>query len=400
MEAAAQIPEHESGRALLDEVIREIAPIVRPPGSDGERGAAELVAERLRGEGCRVEIETHPIHGAFWSPIAALSALAVAGGAAALSGRRALGAVLGAVAGAGLVDEITCRSYLPRRLLGRRRTAWNVVAETGDPGAQRTVVVMAHHDAAQSGLVFHPGPQRWIGEHFPKVIESSDTAAPMWWPTFAAPGLVALGAASGRRGATKTGMALAATTVAAMADIGRRGAVPGANDNLTGVAVLVALARRLREKPVPGLRVVLLSAGAEESLQEGIRGFAERHFAGLPRESTWFVNVDTLGCPILVLLEGEGALRMEEYDEGFKDRVAACAERAGIPLRRGMRARTSTDGVVPMRAGFPTATLVSMNAWKALDNYHWPSDVPDNVELGTVEHALALCDAVVRELGT
>jgi Zn-dependent M28 family amino/carboxypeptidase len=187
-------------------------------------------------------------------------------------------------------------------------------------------------------------------------------------------------------------------TALLMADIGRRKAVPGANDNLTGVAVLVGLAESLRERPVKGLRVILLSAGAEETLQEGMRGYADRHFDEFDRDKTWFLNIDSVGCPELTLLEAEGPFKMREYPEGFKDLVARAAERAGVPLRRGMRARTSTDGVVPLRAGFPTATLVSINEFKSIDNYHWPTDVPDNVNLDTVEHALRLADVVVREL--
>src|SRR6266508_1039493 len=88
-----------------------------------------------------------------------------------------------------------------------------------------------------------------------------------------------------------------------MVDIGRRPAVPGANDNLSGVAALAALARALRDRPLEGLRVLLVSAGAEEALQEGIRGFARAHFPRLPRGSTWFVNLDTIGSGRLVLLE-------------------------------------------------------------------------------------------------
>ena len=272
----------------------------------------------------------------------------------------------------------------------------NVVAERGDAGAGRTLVVMAHHDAAQSGLIFHPGPQRWIGTKFPSVIENNDTAAPLWWPVVIGAGLVALG---GRR-TRRVGRVMCALTAFFMGDIGRRRAVPGANDNLTGVAVLVGLEERLRERPAEGLRVILLSAGAEETLQEGIRGYAERHFGELPRESTWFLNVDSVGSPELTLLEGEGPFRMREYTESFKDLVARAADGAGVPLRRGMRARTSTDGVVPLRAGFPTATLVSINEFKSIDNYHWPSDVPENVDLGTVQQALTLAEAVVRALET
>jgi hypothetical protein len=364
---------------MLDEVIRALAPIERPPGSAGERQAAEWLAERLGG----AELEEHPIHGGFWAPIGLLSAIAALGNRP-----------LAAAAALGLVDEIDCGSYVFRKALGRRRTAVNVVAERGDPDAERTVVVMVHHDAAQSGLIFHSGPQRWIGTHFPQVIENNDTAAPMWWPAVLGPLLVAFG---GRR-LRRVGRLLSAGTALFMADIGRHKAVPGANDNLTGVAVLVGLAGRLRDRPVGGLRVILLSAGAEETLQEGIRGYAERHFADLPRDSTWFLNIDSVGCANLTMLEGEGPFRMREYSEPFKDLVDRVADRAGVPLRRGIRARTSTDGTVPLRAGFPTATLVSLNELKSIDNYHWPTDVPDNVNLDTVEQALTLAEGVVREL--
>ena len=364
---------------MLDEVIRALAPIERPPGSPGERRAAEWLADRLGG----ARIETHPVHGGFWKPIGLLSAIAAAGNRA-----------LAAAAAILLVDEIDCGSYACRNALGRRATAVNVIAERGDPAGTRTLVVMAHHDAAQSGLIFHSGPQRWIGRHFPQVIERSDTAPPLWWPVVIGAALAAVG---GRR-LRRIGRGVSAVNALIMADIGRRKAVPGANDNLTGVAVLVGLEERLRDSPVHGLRVILLSAGAEETLQEGIRGYAERHFGDLPRDTTYFLNVDSVGSPYLTLLEGEGPFRVREYTESFKDLVAGVADRAGVPLRRGLRARTSTDGTVPLRAGYPTATLVSINEFKTIDNYHWPTDVPDNVNLDTVEQALTLAEAVARAL--
>ena len=76
----------------------------------------------------------------------------------------------------------------------------------------------------------------------------------------------------GLRALRLAGTAISAGYTAAMIEIGLRATVPGANDNLTGVAVLLSLARALSERggPTPGLRVVLLSAGAEESHQEGM----------------------------------------------------------------------------------------------------------------------------------
>ena len=98
-----------------------------------------------------------------------------------------------------------------------------------------------------------------------------------------------------------------------VADVWRSETVTGANDNLSGVAGLVGLAELLRERPLPGLRVLLVSCGAEETLQDGIRAFLASHRDELEPERTVFVNLDTVGSPHLVLLEAEGPVRMEPY---------------------------------------------------------------------------------------
>jgi Zn-dependent M28 family amino/carboxypeptidase len=196
----------------------------------------------------------------------------------------------------------------------------------------------------------------------------------------------------------RLGRVLGLTTVAMLMDIARSPAVPGANDNLSGVAVLVAIADQLKRRPVEGVRVILASCGSEESLQGGIRPFMERHAPGLPVESTSFLNFDTVGSPRLVLLEGEGPLVMEDYPGGLRDTVADCATAAGIKLRRGQRARSSTDSVIPGRYGYPTATLTSFDQNKCLSNYHWPTDVPENLDYDIVADAAALGELVIRRL--
>jgi hypothetical protein len=41
-----------------------------------------------------------------------------------------------------------------------------------------------------------------------------------------------------------------------------------------------------------------------------------------------------------------------------------------------------------------------MNAWKGLDHYHRPTDVPENVDYSTVESALELTEALARRLAS
>ena len=232
---------------------------------------------------------------------------------------------------------------------------------------------------------------------FPGLLERIDTSLPLWWLVLSAPLLVAFGAATRRRGVLAAGIAGSVVATAAFEDIAHSPIVPGANDNLSGVAALVALADRLRS--LQGLRVLLVSCGAEEVLQGGIYGFVARWRDQLDREQTWFLNLETVGSPELIMLEGEGPIVMEDYhDRSFRDLVARAAAQAGAPVRRGMRSRVSTDAVIPSRAGYPTATLTSIDRYKALSNYHKPSDTPENVDYRTVRQAVAVAEAVAQEL--
>jgi hypothetical protein len=325
----------------------------------------------------------------------------LAAGALHLSGRgRLRAALLAAASSALLIDDVSNGRRLWRRLTARRKRTWNVIATAGDRTAERTVVVLAHHDAAPTGRVFDQSFQRWLARRFPSVIARTDTALPLWWPVVSGGLLVAAGAALGSRRLTTSGTAMAALVIGLAADVARSPVVPGANDNLSAVAALVALAEGLDDAPPRALRVLLVSCGAEEVIQGGIYAFARTHFPRLPRESTWFVNLDTIGSPELLLVEGEGPFRMEDYcDSGFRELIARAARRAGLPLRRGVRARASTDAVVPSRAGYPTATFASWEPdTKLLSNYHLMSDTPENLCFDTVARAVEVVRAVIGAL--
>jgi len=345
--------------------------------------------------GCQARIEEERAHGTYWWPMGLLCALA---GAAALTGRRARALGAGAFAAAAIADDITGGRQWFRRLMLPSRPTWNVVAVAGDADAQRTAVVVAHHDAAHTSLLFSPAPSAFVGERFPALLERTDTTPPLMWPVIGGPLLVAAGALLGARGVRTAGAVLALGAAASFAEIGLRGVVPGANDNLSGVATLIGLARRLADQPVDGLRVLLVSTGSEESFMEGMQAFGRRHFASLPADRTHVICVDTVGSPELVMLEGEGMLWMNDYPKGFKDFVAECARRAGLHLRRGLRFRNATDALIALRAGYPTVMLGSVNRYKLPDNYHWRTDVPDNVDFATTSDAVALCDEVIRKL--
>jgi hypothetical protein len=217
-------------------------------------------------------------------------------------------------------------------------------------------------------------------------------------PVLGGPVLAALGALTGSRSLARIGALLGIGSAAAMAEIGLRDAVPGANDNGTSVVALLALARRFAAQPPQGLRVVLLSTGSEESFSEGMKAFGERHFPHLPHDRTFFLCLEGLGSPHLLVLRGEGFLRMREYPKPALDLMDGLAEELGIRLFPNLRLRNGTDGMEPLAAGYQTAVLCACNELKQPAYYHWPDDVSDNVDFGTVADAVRLCEATIRRL--
>jgi hypothetical protein len=430
----------------LRAVVEHLQAIDRPPASAGERQAAEWLRERFIAHGLTARIEEEPATGSFAVPIALLCA---AGAAAGLSRRaRPLAGIAGLAAAAGIADDVSAGPHLFRRLLPRR-TTYNVVAEAGDPDAAETVVLVAHHDAANGGVVFHPGPTRWIADRFPNWYARQETSPPLLRLVVAGPALAGLGALLGRRGVRRLGGWMALSSLLAVGDIAARSVVPGANDNLAAVAVLVELARLLGEEPPVGVRVLLLSTGSEESFMEGMRGFVARHSPGaqaggcpagdhmarqgqpdaehrtvlqaggcpprdreaqhgqpdaehrtflLARERTRFVVLECVGGPEAIVLEGEGMLRMHDYTPAVRDWLAACGERAGHRLRRGLRSGFATDALIALKAGYPTGVLAAIDRYKMAPNYHSQRDVAANVDFGTVAACAEVCLEAVRSL--
>jgi len=383
----------------LRATVEHLAAIERPSASDGEKRAAEWILERLNGSSADARIEEERAHGTYWVPLGLMTAAAgLAGLAAARGGRgaRALALGIGAAAAAGVADDVSGGPHLFRRLLPHR-TTYNVVAEAGDRDAQRTIVFVSHHDAAHGGLVFAPQLTTVPADAFPEWYDRQETSPQVMLLVVAGPALVALGALLGLGPLRRLGTFLSLGSAAAFADIASRSVVPGANDNLSGVAVVLELARALQERPVRGVRVLLVSTGSEESFMEGMRGFARRHFGSLPRETTEVICLDSVGSPELILIEGEGMLRMRDYTPELRDRIAGVAARAGVHLRRRLRLGLATDGLIALKAGYPSAALGSVTRYKLPLNYHSPSDTADALVYETVRDAAVLCEALVRE---
>lgn len=389
----------ESTAAFLSEAelrqrVERWCSIEHGSASPGEHAVAALIADELRGYGLQPRVEEEQAHGGYWWPIGIPTALAAVAGV--VGG--ALAVVAGLFGAAATADDVNCERHWFRKLFLPKRTTHNVIAEVGPADATRTLVFLAHHDAPHAGLVFHPElPRRWARKH-PKVLEYAKTTPPTMWGAFFGPLGVALAQLFGFKKLRIFSALLSAGYAAAMADIGLRRVVDGANDNLSGVAASMSLAKALAADPPQNTRVIFLFPGSEEGFQEGMRAWFLRHRHELPRESTIFVNHETVGSPHLALLEGEGMLGITDYPQDFKDFIQGVADDLGIFLWRELRTRNASDSLIPLRAGYKCALFVSCDELKAPTNYHWYTDTAENVDYGTVADMARLSLELTRRL--
>src|SRR4051812_17090897 len=303
-------------------------------------------------------------------------------GAAALGGPA--GAALAAGTAISLEGEAGAHSHWSGRFLPAGEGA-NVSARIPAAGqAARTVVFVAHHDAARTGLVWR------------MALRTARSKTPHALPAQLALLLLALGCAVRSRVLRVLGAigALAGTLLAL--DIARSQVVPGANDNASGVAAGLALASAFARDPLERTDIVVLFTDCEEVGQGGMAAWLEAHRSQLDAASTIVVGLDTLGSgePMVVTRDGAVTTRFSAEGHDWADRGALRA--AVDPPRRGALI-APTDPIVAQHAGLRVISLVSADAEGRLGpHYHQPTDTPENVDYDSVESCTRLAAGIAR----
>ena len=360
----------------LQQDVAELAAIERGSATDGERASAEWVAARLREAGAgevRQEAFRYQRNWA-WRHVAHH----VAGMAAARAGGP-LGAALAAATAVSYELDVAGRSQWTSALLPAGEGT-NVVARIPAAGERRrTLVLVAHHDAAHTG---------WLWSS--PLMKHADRRA---WERGGAdqmaltPELALAAVATGTRIGRLAGAALLAFAAAVAIDVARSPVVPGANDNATGVAAVLALAERLAASPLEGTEVVVVVPGCEEVGLGGMIAWLSA--SSLDPASTLVVNLDTLGSgtPVVVSRETPVLGRYRAADLDWADRGAL---RAGVTRPPRFALALTTDAIVAAGAGIPAVSISSKDRDGRFPNYHLPSDTPEHVDWDSVESCLTL----------
>ena len=84
-------------------------------------------------------------------------------------------------------------------------------------------------------------------------------------------------------------------------------------------------------------------------------------------------------------------LRMRDYPEAAREALARAGAAAGVELRRGLRTVAATDALIALRAGYRVCMLGGIDETKFPANYHWPTDMPENLDWSSIDGAVEVC---------
>jgi hypothetical protein len=390
------------------EVIDELCSFEgRLAGTDAERRAANSVAERLRKQGRRVEVESTYVHPQLGLILALHCAVGLTGSLIGVAAPKLAFALI-LVAATSLYLDLNGRFYLLRRLFFRR-VSQNVVARNPETAREnQRILLCAHVDAAKTGLVYKPGRlDRFVRLFRFLGVEVTPPRLIFWSMAVLIPILGARAAGLDNNGIAL--LQLLPTLVLLLAcfaliELELSPVVPGANDNASGVATALSLADELDRKRPRNVDVWVVITGGEECLFEGMRSFLRRHADELKPSSTWVVNIDSVGRGDVRYALAEGLA--VSFD--FRSRLTQICEAIADMDREDGENRYRASAV---KHGFATdalaarvrrlkATTITCIEPKAVApaNYHLPSDVPAAIDPHAIERAHDFTLAVIRAL--
>jgi hypothetical protein len=145
--------------------------------------------------------------------------------------------------------------------------------------------------------------------------------------------------------------------------------VPGANDNASGVAVLIDLIDKLKTSDK---EIWFIATGSEEAGMIGMYNIL-KYLKGF-----YIINIDNVGAGKLYYTKKEGIIIKYQCKGRLKEIADEIGEKFKInPITYSL---LPTDATPAIRRGFTSITIIALNDKGIPENYHWYNDKIDYIK--------------------
>lgn len=377
----------------------------RKAGSSDERHAQLVVSRELEAMGLGTEMHSFETNDNVYLNLAVHFGLGTLGSALSPFFPRAAFALHAGSAVSYLLDS-THSAHLLRSLLPQK-TSHNLLAVAPATTAPKLrLVFLAHIDAAFTGLLFDPAIVRATSMLRPP---RGGQSKPLALATYSQLALAATDLARwalGPVGVPLVPLQLALslpgllTFLLNLEVVVRNELVTGATDNLSGVAGMLLLAKRLVAQPHPDVEYVFVVTGAEEAGTMGSYSLARDKRAVWSPDDTVVIGMDGL-CNGELCYFQEGELRtvpMTGWLARLLSQVANSDPRFES-VGPFVMPVGGTDSLPFRLCGYDGVTIGCVDRQLgAPRHYHLPSDTPQNVDAGAIVHAVDFVEALVTAI--
>ncbi|MCL2194371.1 MAG: M28 family peptidase [Oscillospiraceae bacterium] len=171
----------------------------------------------------------------------------------------------------------------------------------------------------------------------------------------------------------------------------RRKPVLGANDNLTGCYVPMALARMLHETDnrLENTELIIMCSGSEESGLRGAKDFAKRHKEAFQDVETLFIGVDTMTDFDHMAVMITDRTNTVKHDPAAAAMMKKAARTAGYEIPYRTVFFGASDAAATSAAGMRSVAFAAMDPGPP-SYYHTCLDTPDALQPKTMEACLKI----------
>jgi hypothetical protein len=359
--------------------VHHLAETIGPRGSTtpAERRAAEYARDELRGLGIEARLEPFRSGRSTYRPFVLAFGVALAGALLYAIARHPaaafLAAALNGLGAWGMFAELDFADNWMRRILptGPSQNAVGVVPAS--EGMRRRVVLLGHVDTHRTPVFYSSTTWHKL---FVALVGGTFVSMVVGVPAYA---LLALTGWTWLHGVAGLAAAvqLFGLAMCLHADLTPFG--PGANDNASGAASVLALGERLAREPLRHTEVWLVADGCEELGCYGAAALVEAH-AGELRDA-YFIALDIVGAGDPAFLVSDGLLRKYPVDpELLAIARQVAAERPELRAFEHVGV-AYTDAAVVLKRGFRGFTIDALPRGETgAVHWHQMADTVDKIE--------------------
>ena len=373
------------------EHIRYLVDIIgyRPPTSEGERWGSKYIAGVLKASGIEHEVETFQSYTTFSYAYMIIFGISLIGSTLVCSSGF-LGFVIAAFGAVAFYLENTTCHFVSRIL--PHDPSQNVVGRIPPrEETKRTIALIAHYDTSRSGLSFHP--------RFVRGFRTSTVLTMI--SVFGIPVAIVLGGLFWARlfglfrGVAGLWLVVIILILIHREVYGKN--VPGANDNASGVGVLLSLAERFSKEPLRKTELWIVATGCEEAGLVGMNAFLDRH--GMELRDTMILNFDNVGIGRVRYITGEGMIKTCPSDpELLLLSAEVVRENPDLKLSPHEYQTLPTDGYAALVKGYRAMSIMAFDEEGVIPNWHWETDQTENLDEKNLEQADGFASLLVKKI--